>query len=640
MKDGLIRVAAVTPAVKVANVEANRKAIEKCIETCAEQGCAVAVFPELSLTAYTCGDLFFNHALILKAEQELRVLMKNTQDYDVLCAVGIPLAFGGSLYNTAAVFHKGKLLGVVPKTEIPNYNEFYEMRYFTPGLTNMPLTLAGQETQFGTDLVFACGNVPDFCVGVEICEDVWSAAPPSIRLAKAGASIILNLSCSDETVGKAEYRRELVKSQSGHLLAGYVYADSGFGESTTDMVFAGHDLIAENGTLLAESQLFSNGITMAEIDVNLIRQERLRNTTWKGDCSKITPIYFAMEQRTIEQFKMTRHYSSLPFIPQNEQKRRERCQTVLNIQANGLATRLAHIGCHDAVLALSGGLDSTLALIVAVRAFDRLGLDRKGIHTVSMPCFGTTNRTKTNAERLAEEYGAAFRVISIEKAVKQHFADIGQDPNTLDVTYENSQARERTQVVMDLANQCGGIVIGTGDLSELALGWATYNGDHMSMYAVNSSIPKTLVRHLVHYEAEESTPALRAVLLDILDTPVSPELLPPKNGEISQKTEDLVGPYELHDFFIYYMLRYGFTPGKIFRMACASFAGSYEPAVIQKWMKVFYRRFFSQQFKRSCMPDGVKVGSVTLSPRGDFRMPSDACAALWLEETERLLANE
>lgn len=636
MKDGLIRVAAVTPKVKVADVETNRQTIERYIRECAAKGCAAAVFPELSLTAYTCGDLFLNSALLHAAETALARLMQDTADCDIVCAVGVPVPFGGGLYNAAAVFHKGRLLGLIPKTEIPNYSEFYERRYFKPGQALSAIRFAGQDTKIGTEQLFVCENVPDFCLGVEICEDLWSAAPPSIRLARAGASVLVNLSCSDEIIGKADYRRELVKNQSGHLLSGYVYADSGWGESTTDMVFAGHDLIAENGTLLAESRLFSTGITVAEIDVSLLMQERRRSSTWRDDRSGVERVPFCMEASTMESFRSERVYSNRPFIPQNETKRRERCRTVLDLQSHGLAVRLQHIGCRDAVMALSGGLDSTLALIVAVRAFDLLGLDRRGIHTVSMPCFGTTARTKTNAQRLAEEYGVDFRTIPIDKAVLQHFKDIGHDPANTDVTYENSQARERTQVVMDLANQCGGIVIGTGDLSELALGWATYNGDHMSMYGVNTSIPKTLVRHLVEYQAHESGESLKAVLLDILETPVSPELLPPKDGEISQKTEDLVGPYELHDFFLYYMLRYGFAPGKIFRMACAAFRGSYEPAVIQQWMKVFYRRFFAQQFKRSCLPDGVKVGSVTLSPRGDFRMPSDACAALWLKETEGL----
>ncbi|WP_099204985.1 NAD(+) synthase [Scatolibacter rhodanostii] len=638
MRDGLVRVAAVTPKVKVADVAANKISIQKLIEECAEKGCAAAIFPELSLTAYTCGDLFFHQTLRQAAEEALKDLMADTALLDIVCAVGLPVGFAGELYNTAAIFHKGKLLALVAKTEIPNYNEFYELRYFAPGCAPEPIHFAGQDTIIGTGIVFPCENVPDLCLGIEICEDVWSSSPPSTELAKGGASIIFNLSCSDETVGKAEYRRELVKSQSGRLIAGYLYADSGWGESSTDMVFAGHNIIAENGSILAESNLFSTGITVAEIDVNLIQQERLRNTTWKNKLPDIVQVPFTMDKQTIESFQMRRKFSPQPFVPKDEKTRKERCQTILNIQAHGLAVRLEHIGAQNAVLALSGGLDSTLALIVAVRAFDLLGLDRKGIHTVSMPCFGTTNRTKNNAECLAKEYGVDFQVISIEKAVLQHFKDIGQDQNRTDVTYENSQARERTQVVMDLANKCGGIVIGTGDLSELALGWATYNGDQMSMYGVNASIPKTLVRHLVNYEAGESGESLKNVLVDILETPVSPELLPPKDGEISQKTEDLVGPYELHDFFIYYTLRYGFAPAKIFRMAVSAFQGNYEPSTIQKWMKTFYRRFFAQQFKRSCMPDGVKVGSVTLSPRGDFRMPSDACAALWLKEAEELEA--
>lgn len=636
MKDGFVRVAAVTPQVKVADAKYNQNQIENLVRQCAEKGCTVAVFPELSITAYTCGDLFFQNSLIQAAEAALQELLLATANLDIVCAVGLPVPFGGSLYNAAGIFHKGKLLGLVTKTEIPNYNEFYEMRYFTPGQAAAPIHFAGQDTMIGTGMVFPCGNVADFCIGVEICEDIWSAAPPSIALAKGGATLLLNLSCSDETVGKAEYRRELVKSQSAHLTAAYVYADSGWGESSTDMVYAGHNLIAENGTLLQESELFSTGITTADVDLDRVAQERLRNNTWKNEQDRVVAIPFVLEEKTIEKFQMQRTFSPQPFVPKEEATRKERCQTVLNIQAHGLAVRLQHIGCQDAVLALSGGLDSTLALIVAVRAFSLLGLDRKGIHTVSMPCFGTTSRTKSNAQRLAEEYGVDFKEISIEKAVLQHFKDIGQDPQVADITYENSQARERTQVVMDLANRWGGIVIGTGDLSELALGWATYNGDQMSMYGVNASVPKTLVRHVVHYEAFEQGGKLQEILLDILDTPVSPELLPPKDGEISQKTEDLVGPYELHDFFLYYMLRFGFTPSKIFRMAESAFQSIYDKEIIKKWMKVFYRRFFAQQFKRSCMPDGVKVGSVTLSPRGDFRMPSDAHVSLWLEEIERL----
>lgn len=473
---------------------------------------------------------------------------------------------------------------------------------------------------------------PDVVVGVEICEDAWVADPPSVRLARGGATVLLNLSCSDEIIGKAQYRRDMLRVHSGRLLSAYAYADSGFGESTTDMIFAGHNLICENGTLLAESALFSDGITYGDVDTERLVQERRRMNTWR-DAPLCTVLEAGMALPRIETARVMDPY---PFVPKDGADLSARCETILSMQAVGLATRLRHIGCKTAVIGLSGGLDSTLALLVTANAFDRLGLPRAGIRAVSMPCFGTTNRTKSNAQCLAEELCVHFDEIPITKAVEQHFRDIGHDPAVLDVTFENAQARERTQLLMDVANQHGGIVIGTGDLSELALGWATYNGDHMSMYAVNASIPKTLVRHLVRHAAEQSGGALQSVLLDILDTPVSPELLPPKDGEIAQKTEDLVGPYALHDYFLYYMLRFGFTPRKIYAMALRSFAGMYDAETIKKWLRTFYRRFFTQQFKRSCLPDGPKVGSVTLSPRGDFRMPSDACSRIWLEEIEAL----
>lgn len=636
MKDGFIRVAAATPPVRVADIAFNIAEIQRLIEQAAAAGCAVAVFPELSVTAYTCGDLFRDMLLLSQAEAGLKSLMANTSCLDILCVVGVPVTFGGRLYNCGAVFHRGRLLGLSAKSFIPNYSEFYEMRYFTKGMSQVEVSFCGQDTQMGTQLLYSCENLEGLILGVEICEDLWTPAPPSIRLAQAGATLILNLSCSDEIVGKAEYRRDLVKIHSGHILAGYVYADSGMGESTTDMVFAGHNLIAENGSVLAESELFSAGLLTADLDLQRLEQERLRMNTWQENpAGGITKIPFTYQESTIADFVPKRQFPKLPFVPAGDALR-ERCDRILQMQAVGLATRLRHIGGKTAVLGLSGGLDSTLALLVTDRAFRMLELDPRGILAVSMPCFGTTGRTMENAERIARGLGVTFREISIHKAVTQHFSDIGQDMETLDVTYENAQARERTQVLMDLANQQGGIVIGTGDLSELALGWATYNGDHMSMYGVNASIPKTLVRHLVDHAARESSPALKAALLDVLDTPVSPELLPPKDGVISQKTEDIVGPYRLHDFFLYYMLRFGFRPGKIFRMACTAFAGVYAEAEIKKWLTVFYRRFFSQQFKRSCLPDGPKVGSVTLSPRGDFRMPSDACASLWLAEIASL----
>ncbi len=642
MQDGFFRVAAATPPIKVADVGHNIKAILDLIRQAYGAGCGLACFPELSVTGYTCGDLFKERTLIAAAEQGLRKLMDDTKELDILCAVGVPVACDGALYNCGAVFHRGRLLGLIAKESIPNYSEFYEMRYFTPAPEAREFTYCGQKTVLGKGLLFPCGNVEGLCVAGEICEDLWGAVPPSAELAQNGATVLLNLSCSDETIGKAEYRRGLVKMWSGHLLGAYVYADAGPGESTTDMVFAGHDIVAENGSVLAESQLFTNGLTVAEIDLERLTQERLRMNTWQPRHDKeIVRVPFDYLPETLEKFEPERSFSRFPFVPEDKVGLSDRCKLILTMQSQGLATRLSHIHGKNVVVGLSGGLDSTLALLVSVRAFDHLGLDRKGILAVSMPCFGTTGRTKSNAQRIAEELGVDFREISIEKAVSQHFADIGQDPQKLDVTFENAQARERTQVLMDLANQRGALVIGTGDLSELALGWATYNGDHMSMYGVNGSIPKTLVRHLVRHEAEhcpdtKSGQRLQQALLDVLDTPVSPELLPPKDGEIAQKTEELVGPYELHDFFLYYVLRFGFRPRKIYAMACRTFQGAYGPEVVKKWLVSFYRRFFTQQFKRSCLPDGPKVGSVTLSPRGDFRMPSDACSTLWLEEAEQL----
>ncbi len=642
MRDGFFRVAAATPRGKAADVAHNKDAIAALIREAYDAGCGLVCFPELSLTGYTCGDLFRERALLKSAEEALGQLMEDVKDLDILCAVGLPVACEGALYNCGAVFHRGRLLGLVAKESIPNYSEFYELRYFTPACGARAVSFCGQETVLGKGLLFPCENVEGLCVAGEICEDLWGAQPPSAKLAQNGATVLVNLSCSDETIGKAEYRRGLVQMWSGHILSAYVYADAGPGESTTDMVFAGHDLIAENGAVLKESGLFESGLTIAEIDLELLVQERMRMNTWQPRRDPdVARVPFSYLPETLERFTPGRVFSRFPFVPENQEGLSSRCRLILTMQSQGLATRLHHINGKSVVVGLSGGLDSTLALLVCVRAFDSLGLPRKGILAVSMPCFGTTGRTKSNAQRMAEELGVDFREINIEKAVRQHFADIGQDPQCFDVTFENAQARERTQVLMDLANQRGALVIGTGDLSELALGWATYNGDHMSMYGVNGSIPKTLVRHLVRWEAghcpeTESGNRLRKALLDVLDTPVSPELLPPKDGEIAQKTEELVGPYELHDFFLYYVLRYGFTPGKIYRMACGAFEGEYEPEVIKKWLCSFYRRFFSQQFKRSCLPDGPKVGSVTLSPRGDFRMPSDASAALWLKEAQEL----
>ena len=627
--EGFVRIATAAPRVKVADCPFNTAEIEKMIREAAQNGAAMIVFPELSVTGYTCGDLFREKKLLESAKSCLFELIENTKDLDILCAVGLPVATGGALYNCAAVFCRGELLALPAKQNIPNYNEFYEARYFTPAPETGMLRFDG-EWYDCRDVLFDLGS--DVIVGVEICEDLWVANPPSTRLAQGGATVLLNLSCSDETVGKADYRRDLVRMHSGRLVAAYAYADSGFGESTTDMVFAGHRIICENAAMVRESKLFENGILYGDVDVEKLVQERRRMSTWK-EHNECVVLETGM---MLPEFETDRVMYPFPFVPKENTDLSSRCESILQMQATGLATRLNHIGCKTAVIGLSGGLDSTLALLVTAHAFDMLGYPREGIRTVSMPCFGTTKRTKSNAQCLAEELQVDFREIPIAAAVEQHFKDIGHDPEKLDVTFENAQARERTQVLMDVANRFNGIVIGTGDLSELALGWATYNGDHMSMYGVNGSIPKTLVRYLVRHIANTGSDTLRRVLLDILDTPVSPELLPPKDGEISQKTEDLVGPYELHDYFLYYLLRFGFAPRKIYAMALRSFAGMYDAETIRKWLRIFYRRFFTQQFKRSCLPDGPKVGTVTLSPRGDFRMPSDASFRIWIEEIDTL----
>ena len=626
--DGYVRIAAATPRVRVADCPHNTAEMEKMIRTAAENGAAAIVFPELSVTGYTCGDLFREKKLLESAKTCLLELIEKTKDLHILCAVGLPVADGGMLYNCAAVFCRGELLALPAKQNIPNFNETYEARYFAPAPEDA--VRFNGEWFDSRDVLFELGD--GAVVGVEIGEDLWAANPPSTALAQGGATVILNLSCTNEIVGRADYRRDLVRMQSGKVVCAYAYADAGFGESTTDMVFAGQRLICENAALVKESKPFENGILYGDVDVEKLLQERRRMSTWKENNTCVL-LETGME---MPDFETDRVMYPFPFIPKEENELKTRCESILQMQAAGLATRLSHIGCKTAVIGLSGGLDSTLALLVTARAFDLLGYPREGIRTVSMPCFGTTKRTKSNAQCLAEELKVDFREIPIAAAVEQHFKDIGHDPSVLDVTFENAQARERTQVLMDFANRFNGIVIGTGDLSELALGWATYNGDHMSMYGVNGSIPKTLVRHLVRHIALTGSDTLRRVLLDILDTPVSPELLPPKDGEIAQKTEDLVGPYELHDYFLYYILRFGFTPGKIYAMALRSFAGMYEAETIKKWLRIFYRRFFTQQFKRSCLPDGPKVGMVTLSPRGDFRMPSDASFRIWMEEIEIL----
>ena len=635
MRHGFIKVAAATPDIRVADVDYNKGQIIKQMDEAAEAGAKIIVFPELCITGYTCSDLFLQDILLNSAKKALVEIAEHTKNLDALVFVGVPIAVGGELYNVAAALNHGNILGFTTKSFLPNYGEFYEMRQFRPGPKKAERILfGGKEIPFGPQLLFVENQMANLIVSAEICEDVWSPVPPSIEAAREGATVIVNCSASDETIGKASYREALISGQSARLISGYIYANAGEGESTTDLVFGGHNLIAENGTILAEAKRFSNGIIYTEFDVQKIANERRKNTTFTETQEHVLPrISFGLEQtETI----LTRTFPSRPFVPCDDQERAKRCEEILTIQAMGLKKRLAHTHAKSAVVGISGGLDSTLALLVTAKAFDALGLERSGITAVTMPCFGTTDRTYQNACKMSLKVGATLREVRIGDAVMQHFKDIGHDPQDHSVTYENSQARERTQVLMDIANQTGGLVIGTGDMSELALGWATYNGDHMSMYGVNASVPKTLVRHLVHYFADTcEDSSLKEVLYDVLDTPVSPELLPPKDGEIAQKTEDLVGPYELHDFFLYYFLRMGYEPGKIYRIAKLSFAGEYDDETIYKWIRTFCWRFFSQQFKRSCLPDGPKVGTVALSPRGDWRMPSDACVALWIQNLEK-----
>lgn len=632
MKDGFLKVACATPEIKVANCPFNAEKIVEYSKEAYKNGAKVVVFSELCITSYTCGDLFLHNKLLNEAKSALIYIMEQTKSDDILILVGIPIALGSSLYNCAAVVFHGDILGFVPKQNIPNYSEFYEMRHFSKGKKHIFINFNGKQVPLGTDLIFCCKNMPSFKLGVEICEDVWVTIPPSCSLALNGATVIANLSASNEIVGKANYRRNLISSQSAKTISAYIYTDAGRGESTTDVVYSGHNIISENGTILSESKRFEPEIIYSDIDLERIDFERRRTTTFEEKSEDYNKIFFEIE---LNDTKIERKFTHLPFVPSEKEDLTERCEEILNIQAEGLSKRLLHARSKTAVIGLSGGLDSALALVVTAHAFKKLGLDSKNIIAVTMPCFGTTTRTKNNAITLAEAYGTTLLEINIKDAVNQHFKDIGHDPNVLDVTFENSQARERTQVLMDIANKNGGMVIGTGDLSELCLGWATYNGDHMSMYGVNGSVPKTLVRYLIAYEAQSNS-KLFDVLTDVLDTPVSPELLPPKEGEISQKTEELVGPYELHDFFIYYMLRFGYSPKKIYRIAKIAFNSIYSDEIIKKWLVTFTRRFFMQQFKRSCIPDGPKVGSVSISPRGDLRMPSDACSDIWMTEAENL----
>lgn len=637
MKDGFIKVACITPKVRVADVTYNVKQIQEAMEASAKAGAMIVVFPELCITGYSCHDLFYQRTLLTQAKAGLLSLAKKTEDLSGIFFVGLPWEHQGKLYNVAAALCGGKVLGLVPKTYLPNYAEFYEARQFTPGMQEIVnVCLEGQEIDIplGTDQVFRCREIPELVIASEICEDLWTPCPPSGRHCLHGATLIANLSASDEVTGKNAYRKDLVAMTSARLYCAYLYASAGEGESTQDVVYSGHSLIAENGSILVESDLFATGMVLSEIDVYAIAAKRHMMSTYEMTDADYYETYFSLP---LQETKLTRFVDKAPFVPSDEASLRRRCEEILDIQSMGLKKRLAHTGAKTAVIGISGGLDSTLALLVTVRAFDMLGLDRKGVIAVTMPGFGTTDRTYQNAVSMIKSLGATFREISIRDAVLQHFADIGQDAECHDVTYENGQARERTQILMDIANKEGGMVIGTGDMSELALGWATYNGDHMSMYGVNVSVPKTLVRYLVSYYATYlADEALADVLRDVLDTPVSPELLPPKDGVIAQKTEELVGPYELHDFFLYHLMRYGSEPKKIYRLAKYAFAEDYDEATILKWLHTFYRRFFAQQFKRSCLPDGPKVGTVSLSPRGDLRMPSDACAELWLEQIASL----
>ena len=637
MKDGFLKVGVASVDVEVANPIHNKEKIMEVMKKADKNGVKLLVFPELVLTAYTCNDLFLQKTLLDEAKKQLFVVLEETKGQDMVTVLGLPLTVNHKLYNCAVFVQGGKILGVVPKHYLPNYSEFYEARHFAPGEEEVKMIrLGGKDVPFGMNLLFCCENMEELVIGCEICEDLWSPLPPSTHHALAGATVICNPSASDETTTKDTYRRNLVSQQSARLVCAYLYSCAGEGESTQDLVYSGHNMIAEYGAILKESRRFQNSYIETEIDLQRLEADRRRMTTvvTEGADKKHERVYLRLKE---ERTQISRTFERTPFIPSNKADRERRCDEILTIQAMGLKKRLAHTHCQSAVVGISGGLDSTLAVLVTARAFDMLNIPRENIVCVTMPCFGTTDRTYSNAVTLTKKLGASLREIRINKAVEQHFSDIGHDPENHDVTYENSQARERTQILMDIANQTNGMVIGTGDMSELALGWATYNGDHMSMYAVNSSVPKTLVRHLVRYYADTSKEQeLKEVLLDILDTPVSPELLPPVDGVISQKTEDLVGPYELHDFFLYYMLRFGFHPEKIFRLTRQAFGEEYDVATCYKWLRTFCWRFFAQHFKRSCLPDGPKVGSIAVSPRGDLRMPSDASSAVWMSELDEL----
>ena len=636
MKYGFVKAAAATPKIRVADVHYNGGNIIQLIERAEKAGAELLVFPELCVCGYTCGDLFGQNVLLDGCLAALSDIAAATKGKSMLVFVGVPVRLSGVLYNCAAAVSGGKVLAFIPKRHLPNYAEFYEKRNFQPYKgENTRVELNGEQIPFGNKILFRESNHPDFTVAAELCEDLWVPAPPSVSHALAGANIIVNLSASDETAGKAEYRRLLVRAQSAKTVSGYVYADAGEGESTTDMVFAGHDMICENGEILAESEPFGEGLAVSEIDVEKLAFERRRINTYyeNSDASGYEIIPFSA-CKGID--SLTRKIARLPFVPQGEDALGKRAELILSMQSEGLKKRLSHTNAKSAVLGISGGLDSALALLVTVRAFKALGKDLRDIVAVTMPCFGTTDKTLNNSLKLMQELGVTSRTVNIADSVRRHFKDIGHDEKVKNAAYENAQARTRTLVLMDIANDENGLVVGTGDLSELALGWATYNGDHMSMYGVNASVPKTLVKYLIRHEAARLGGEAEKVLTDILNTEISPELLPPENGKIAQKTEELVGPYELHDFYLYYAVRWGFSPKKVYFLAKKAFAGAYGDETLKKWLVSFYKRFFSQQFKRSCLPDGVKIGSVALSPRGDWRMPSDACAALWLAEAEAL----
>ena len=632
MRHGFIKVASASPSLKVGNPDYNKDRIIELMRKAEKEGVKVLVFPELSITGYTSGDLFFQSSLLSSSQDALLDIKEASKDLDLLSFVGYPLKYNGKLYNTLAAIQHGSILAFFAKRNLPTYGEFYEERWFTPSPSeNMLIDYKGEDVVFGSKIILSYSD--SLKISAEICEDLWVPDPPSTHHAMAGATLIVNASASDELIGKSEYRKNLVSGQSARIIGAYIYSDASEGESTTDMVFTGSNVIAENGTILKAVDYSLNELIVSEIDTEKLERERYVRNTFP--VSQEGYAYIDVSFNECET-KLTRYIAPHPFVPENEEKRNERCDKILTLQALGLKKRLQHTRSKKVVVGLSGGLDSTLALLVAVKAFDMLSLDRKGIIAITMPCFGTTKRTRSNAELLALSLGVDFRTIDITESVKAHFKDIGQSLDDFSVTYENGQARERTQVLMDTSNKEGALVIGTGDLSELALGWATYNGDHMSMYGVNAGVPKTLVRYLVKYVAETTENEVESkVLFDILSTPVSPELLPAKDGEISQVTEDIVGPYELHDFFLYYIVRLSFSPSKVYRLALIAFDGVFDSETIYKWLRTFIRRFFSQQFKRSCLPDGPKIGTITLSPRSDWRMPSDADSEIWLKELER-----